>query len=345
MSKLKSALVFLVLVLTATALASCAQATPEPEVAPTATKEAPPEVKEELKVALILPGVITDAGWNASAYAGLKAAEEQLGVETAYSESVPAPDFEVTFRDYAAQGYDIIIGHGSEFADAALTVAAEFPDTYFAVTNAGVKAPNVAGLDTKNQESGYIGGIVAGLVSQTKKVGYVGAMEILAMKRAEEGFKLGVAEVCPECEVLVSYTGSFDDIAKGKEAGLAQIDAGADVLFQYADASGLGVIEAAEEQDKMAIFGGGGEDARSLAPDNIVVTCLQKLAPMIVSIVQEVQDGTFTPNQVRLYGYDTGAYNLGPLNEALVTPEQADIIQGYVEKLQAGEVDLPHLQE
>lgn len=344
MKKLKNGLVYLLVLLIAASLVSCAEKTPEPTEPPPATEEAPPAA-EEIRVALVLPGVITDAGWNASAYAGLKAAEEQLGVETAYSESVPAPDFEATFRDYASQGYDIIIGHGSEFADAALTVAAEFPDTYFAVTNAGVKAPNVAGLDTKNQESGYIGGIIAGLVSQTKKTGYVGAMEILAMKRAEEGFKLGVAEVCPECEVLVSYTGSFDDIAKGKEAGLAQIDAGADVLFSYADASGLGVIEAAEEQDKMAIHGGAEDDTRSLAPDNMVATCLQKLAPMIVSIVQEVQDGTFTPNQVRLYGYDTGAYNLGPLNEALVTPEQSDIIQGYVEKLQAGEIDLPHMQE
>lgn len=335
MAKLKRTGYILILVLVALAVASCGTPTPE------AATEAP--AAEKVKVALILPGVITDAGWNAAAYAGLQAAEEQLGVVTAYSESVQPPDYEATFRDYASQGYDIVIGHGSEFGDAALTVAEEFPDTYFAVTNAAVKAPNVAGLDTKNEETGFMAGVVAGVVSETKTVGYVGAMEILAMKRGEEGFKLGVAEVCPDCEVLVSYTGSFDDIAKGKEAGLAMVDAGADVLFQYADASGLGVIEAAKEQGVMAIGSGG--DQSSLAPDNVVTTCLQELAPMIVSIVQEVADGTFTPNQVRLYGYDTDAYNLAPLNEDLVTPEQSEVILGYRDKLEAGQVELPHLLE
>ena len=333
---LKKAFYLLILISISLAAVGCAKATPE------ATEPSAAE-PEKVKVALILPGVITDAGWNASAYEGLKAAEEQLDVETAYSESVPAPDFEATFRDYASQGFDIVIGHGSEFGDAALTVAQEFPDTYFAVTNAAVKAENVAGLDTKNEETGFMAGVVAGTVTETKVVGYVGAMEILAMKRGEEGFRLGVEEVCPDCEVLVSYTGSFDDIAKGKEAALAMIDAGADVIMQYADASGLGVIEAAKEQGVMAIGSGG--DQSSLAPDNVVTTCLQKLAPMIVSIVQEVQDGTFTPNQVRLYGYDTGAYDLAPLNDDLVTEEQAEVILSYRDKLKAGEVELPHLME
>jgi basic membrane protein A len=319
--------------------ASCAQPTPEAEE-PTE----PPVVEEEpVKVALILPGVITDAGWNAAAYEGLMAAKEQLGVETAYSESVPPPEYESTFRDYASQGYDLIIGHGSEYGDAALTVAQEFPDTYFAVTNAAVKAENVAGLDTKNEESGFMAGVVAGLASETKQVGYVGAMEILAMKRAEEGFKLGVEEVCPDCEVLVSYTGSFDDIAKGKEAALAMIDAGADVLFQYADASGLGVIEAAEEAGVMAIGSGG--DQSELAPDHVITTTLQQLAPLITAIVKEVQTGTFQSNTIRLHGYDTGAYDLAPLNEDLLAEEEIGTILEYEQKLENGEVELPHLME
>lgn len=330
--------VSLVLVLLALLVSACAPATP---AAPAATEAPPAAEAEKVRVALVLPGVISDAGWNASAYEGLMAAKDQLGVEVAYSEAVQMPDFETTFRDYANKGYDLIIGHGSEFGDAALKVAQEFPDTYFAITNSDAKAANVAGLDTKNEESGYIAGITAGTLTKSKVVGYVGAMEIVAMQRGEEGFRKGVETVCPDCKVLVAYTGSFDDMAKGKETALAQIDNGADVIFQYADASGLGVIEAAKEKNKMAI--GMTNDQSSLAPDHVVTSTLQKLAPIIVSIVKEVQDGSFKPNEVRLYGYDTGAYDLAPLNTKLVTPEQQKAIMDVVAALKAGTVELPHL--
>ena len=332
--------VSVLIVLLAMLVSACAPASPT--AAPEEASQ-PAASSGAIKVALVLPGVISDAGWNASAYEGLTAAKDQLGVEIAYSESVPLADFEATFRDYASKGYNLIIGHGSEFGDAALTVAQEFPDTFFAITNSDVKAANVAGLDTKNEESGYMAGYVAGTISKSKKVGYVGAMEIVAMKRAEEGFKLGAQAACPDCEVLVGYTGSFDDIAKGKETALAQIDNGADVVFQYADASGLGVLEAAKEKNVAAI--GMGSDQSELAPDNVVTSTIQKLAPIIVSITQEVQEGKFVPNQVRLYGYNTGAYDLAPLNSKLVTDEQAAKIQAVLDDMKAGKIELPHLSE
>lgn len=326
-----------ILVMLALFVSACA-----PAATPTAAPEAPkPEKTGPVKVALVLPGVISDAGWNASAYEGVMAAKDQLGVEVAYSEAVAMPDFEATFRDYASKGYNLIIGHGSEFGDAALTVAKEFPNTYFAITNSNVKAANVAGLDTKNEESGYIAGYVAGTITKTKKVGYVGAIEIVAMKRGAEGFELGVKAACPDCEALVGWTGSFDDIAKGKETALAQYEKGADVIFQYADASGLGVLEAAKEKGKAAI--GMTSDQSPLAPDNVVTSTLQGLAPIIVSIVKEVQDGKFVPNTVRLYGYDTGAYDLAPLSKKWVTDEQALKIQAVVADLKAGKIELPHL--
>lgn len=339
MKKFSKILVFITLL--ALIITACAPAAKPKDAPDTAKPEEPAAPAKAVKVALVLPGVISDAGWNASAYKGVMTAKEELGVEVAYSESVAMPDFEATFRDYASKGYDIVIGHGSEFGDAALMVAKEFPETYFAITNCDVKAANVAGLDTKNEESGYMAGFVAGTITKTKKVGYVGAMEIVAMKRAEEGYKLGVKAACPDCEVLVGYTGSFDDIAKGKETALAQIDKGADVIFQYADASGLGVIEAGKEKNIALI--GMTEDQSPLAPDNVVTSTLQALGPIIVSIVKEVQDGKFVPNEVRLYGYDTGAYDLAPLNKKLVTDEQAAKIEAAVADMKAGQIELPHL--
>jgi len=326
-----------IFILLATIIASCA---PKATETPAVTEE-PVAPEKKIKVALVLSGVISDASWNASAYEGLMAAEKELGVEGAYSESVQQPEFEAAFRDYANKGYDIVIGHGSEFGDAALVVAKEFPNTYFAITNSDVKAANVAGLDTKNEESGYIAGFIAGTLTKTKKVGYVGSMEIVGMLRGAEGFQLGVKAACPDCEALIAYTGSFDDIAKGKETALALYDNGADIIWQYADASGLGVIDAAKAENMLVI--GMGTDQTSLAPDNMVTSTIQHLGPIIVSIVKEVQDGSFTPNTVRLNGYDTGAYELAPLNKKLVTPEQEAAIMAVVDQLVAGQIELPHL--
>lgn len=259
-------------------LSACAPATVAP-AKPAATQAASAPAKK-LKVALVMSGVITDGSWNAAAYQGLMDAVKKFpDIETAYSESVPLADFENTYRDYASKGYNLIIGHGSQFADVTLLVAKDNPNTYFAVTNADVSAANVAGMDTKNEEVGYMGGFIAGLLSKTKTVGYVGGQEILAMKRAELGFVKGVPASCAECKPLVSYVGDSKDAVKGKETGLAMIDKGADVIYHSADAAGLGVIEAAKE--KKIIMIGNTSDQSKLAPDNIVTSTVRNLAPVI----------------------------------------------------------------
>ncbi|NPV75563.1 MAG: BMP family protein [Anaerolineae bacterium] len=351
---MKNHLKFLtIFVLFVMVLAACAPAAPqatdsapaEPAKVEEPAKAEEPAAEsasaEPVKIALVLPGVITDNGWNAAAYNGLKAAAEQYGIEMAYSESVPLPDYESTFRDYASKGYKLVIGHGSEFADVALLVGKEFPNTLFAVTNADVKAENVAGLDTKNEEAGYIAGFMAGLVSKTKTVGFVGGMEIVAMKRAELGFKAGVPVSCPDCEVLISWVGSTNDAAKGKETALAQIDKGADVLYQVADAAGLGVIEAAKEKNIKMIGNTGNQ--RDMAPDHIITSTRRDLAPVITQIVKEVVEGTFQPNTVRMHGFDTGIYYLEDFNMNLVTEEQVAKINAEVERLKKGEVVLEHI--
>ena len=84
-----------------------------------------PVAAEDISVALLLPGSIGDAGWNANAFKGLQEIEAE-GIETAYTESVPVPDIEAAFRGYAEEGYTLIIGHGFEFGEPALKVAPDF---------------------------------------------------------------------------------------------------------------------------------------------------------------------------------------------------------------------------
>jgi basic membrane protein A len=293
------------------------------------------------KVALVLPGVITDGSWCAAAYSGLEAAIAQYdNIETTYSESVQLADFENVYRDYASKGYDLIIGHGSEYADVSMLMAKEYPNTYFAVTNADVSADNVAGLDTKNEEAGYVAGFIAGLLSKSKKVGYVGGMEILAMKRGEVGFRAGVPDSCPDCEVVVSYVGSNDDVAKGKETAYAMIDKGVDVIYQSANAAGLGVIEAGKEKNILLI--GNTADQAPLAPDNVVTSTVRNLSPVITQIIGDMASGNFKGG-VRMHGFDTGIYYLSDFNKNLITDDQIATVEAQVQKLINGEVKLEHI--
>ncbi len=337
MSK-KVFLIALVLLLAAT-LVACA---PKEDVG---TPEPAEEAEEGIRVALILESVITDAGWNAAGYEGLmSAAAEVPGIEVAYSENVKSPDWVATARDYASQGFDIVLLHHGWMADTALEVAPDFPDTLFVVSNSGIFGPNYVGLDTKNQESGYMAGFIAGTVTQTQKVGAIMAWEgVLPFRRGMLGFAQGLAAACPDCEYSEAYVGSSEDIAGGKEAALAMYDGGVDVIWQYADAAGLGVLEAAEETGHMVI--GSGADQLELGPNSVVTTTVQSLGPVILDVIQGTIDGTYDPNVHHLYGYDNGAYMLGELNMDLLTEEQAEAILAVRDQLVNGEIEIEHLAE
>jgi len=338
------------LIILAMALAGCAPQ-PAPTQVPAATQIAPTQSSnqpaaatapaQKIKVALVLPGTINDNGWSQVAYSGVTAGAKETGAEVAYTESAQLPDFETIFRDYANKGYNLVIGHGSEYADVAVKIGKEFPKTYFAVTNADVKAENVAGLDTKNEEAGYLAGFIAGTMSKSKKIGIVGAMEIVAMKRAAEGFVLGAKASCPDCKTFSSWVGSFDDAGKGKETAMAMIEQGVDVVYANADAAGIGVIAGCKEKGVMVVGDTG--DQSSLAPDLVITSMMQNLDPMFVEIIQEVAGGKFIPNNVRMNGFDTGIYYIAPLNKKLVTDDQSAKILAEVDKVKNNQVKLPHM--
>ena len=299
------------------------------------------EADKAFRVALILPGVIADQSWNAVGYAGLMAVRTELGAEVAYSESVPSTRYDAVFKEYAQDRYNLVIGHGSEFGDAAVRVSKEFPNVYFAVMNSGVNGPNLAGMDTKNEEMGYISGYIAGLLTKTKVVAFIGATRIVAMARAEQGFLLGVKAACPDCSVLVDYIGVFDDEAKGRRTALGLIAQRADVLFNNDDEAGLGALKAAEEQSVLAI--GSDDDQKSIAPKAVITSVLAQVTPMMVAVAKEVFEGTFIPNQVRMNGFETGTYELAPLDLDMISSEQAERLYAEVEKLKEGKIRLPHL--
>jgi basic membrane protein A and related proteins len=194
------------------------------------------------QVALLTPGPVSDAGWNAAAYDGLQLIRGQLGAQTALVQTTAPADFDDAFRDFAARRFKLIFAQGFEYTDAALSAGRQFPHSYFVVTSGSAASANVASLSFKIEQAAYVLGVLAGGMSTTGVAGTIGGIELPAIKLTFSGFERGFKTIRPKGRVLTSFIGSFDDVGAAKEAALAEIGQGADMLFHDADAAGLGVF-------------------------------------------------------------------------------------------------------
>lgn len=262
---------------------------------------------KKLKVALLLPGTINDNGWNATAYNGLKLIEEKLGAEIAYSEKVAQSDQEEVFRNYAAQGFDLLIGHGFEFADAAERVAKDNPNVKFLITSTDISQdPNVASENTNPLQMGFLEGVVAGLATKTNNVGAVGGMDIPPISNAIKGYVAGVKYINPDVKVTTTMTGDFDDAVKSKEAAKALIAQGADVVMLDADQAGLGVIEACKEKGVYAVSSISPQ--HELAPDTVLGSGISDVPLAMELVAKHVVDGDFKSQFYNLGVSDGAVY-------------------------------------
>ncbi|ATW28434.1 hypothetical protein DCMF_07425 [Candidatus Formimonas warabiya] len=267
-----------------------------------------------LKVAMLMSGPISDGGYNASAYQGLMDSKKELGIEVAYSESVPLAEYEAAFRDYAMQGYDIVIGHGFEFQDGALKVAKEFPDVKFLVVSGNQgQEPNMASINLKTEETGYLMGALAGMMTKSNKIGAVGGAPVPPIVAPIEAFKQGARLVNPEVEILDSYIGSWDDVDKAKETAIAMINKGADIVMPIASMAGVGVIKGAQEKGAYAL--GYSADQNDIAPGTVLSSGILSIPDAIRLTLKDIKDGKFKAGVIN-YGLKDGVLKIAPYHEA-----------------------------
>ena len=181
------------------------------------------------------------------AYNALKQVEKDLGAEVSYVELKQDPaSYEKAFRDFAAQGYQLVMGHGNEFEDAAKAAAVDYPNVQFFISSSRLSEPTVTGLNTASDQPLYLMGVIA--AKMCKAAGFVGGMEIPPISEALTGFINGAKSVDPNFKVYSTYIGNFDDAAAAKEAALGMIAQGADCIVPDADAAGQGVYQAVVEK-------------------------------------------------------------------------------------------------
>ncbi len=296
----------------------------------------PASAGEKLRVAAVMPGTITDGSFNQSCYEGLKMIEKELGAEIAFSEKVSQADQVENITDYARRNYDLVIAHGGEMDDAAVKVAKKFPKVKFFVTNGTAKGPNIAHGGVNPTHYSYLCGLVGGKMTKTNKLAVVSGNEFPLIITNYEAFKKGVNDYNPTAEVSIIYTGSWDDVAKAKEAAFAQIAMGVDVLYPILDLATLGIIEGAREKG-VYVFGFS-KDQLDVAPDNVLCSAIQNYSVVLLHIAQLVKEGKFEGGKAYSLGFETpGVTGTGRINK-VVPGEVEDLIKKVTQDLAAGKI-------
>lgn len=297
-----------------------------------------------LRVGLVLDkGGKDDKSFNSAAFKGAAAAAREFSVDL---KDVECPDdaaFEPALRTFAERGYPLVFAIGFAQIDAVKKVAPQFPDTHFAVVDGIVEGPNVASLMFSEHEGSYLVGYLAGLVSKSGKVGFIGGMDVPLIRRFQMGYEAGVKAADPKAEVLVNYVGAnssaWANPSRGKELALGQIARKADVIFHAAGASGLGVFDAVEEKQKLAI--GVDSNQNAVKPGRVLTSMLKRVDTAVYETIKDKVAGKFAAGTRYLGLADKGIdYAVDEHNRTLIEPFQAKLAQ-VREGIVKGEIKVP----
>jgi basic membrane protein A len=291
--------------------------------------------QSNFRVALLTPGPVSDAGWNAAAYDGLQLIKRKMGADVATVQTTSPADFDDAFRDFASRGFNLVFAHGFEYTDAALKAGKEFPHTWFVVTSGSGSSDNVASLSFKIEDAAYIEGVLAGGMTKTRTAGAIGGIELPAIKLAFEGFRRGFVSMQPQGRLLTGFTGSFDDVGAAKEAALAQISQGADFLFHDADAAGLGVFEAAREKQVYAF--GANRNQNDIVPTVVIASAVTSIPEAFLKIAIDVKAGGFRPGMIE-FGMRDGMVRvvINPQLESRIPPTVMEQVKRAEQQLESG---------
>ncbi|MDD2371585.1 MAG: BMP family protein [Firmicutes bacterium] len=310
------------------------------------------DTSNKLKVALILPGKKDDLSFNQSMYEGMmayvKANPDKIDLKV--TENVyEVSDIEPALLDFADQGYDVIIGHGFQFMEPLIKVAAQYPDTAFVLGTGYKFESNSVIYDVSLDRGGYQMGVIAALATQTDKIGVIGGADVSEIYRGHEGFKLGAKSINPNIQVQEVYTGDWNDTAGAKEAAIGMYDSGVDVIWHSGDGIGLGVIQAAKEKDKYVL--GNVADQHDLAPNNVLSGVVYQWQAVLEGIFADIESGKIndlTDNE-RFYWItaENGGEVYSKINDpkGWLTSDDLTKVESSWSDLKSGKIDFSVIKE
>jgi len=246
----------------------------------------------DFKVAIVAPSASNDLAFTQSMVdaANVLVDDGTIGEVAITDLTFNIDDAAVAIRDYASEGFDLVIGHGSQYGGSISEIAKDFPETSFAWgTSADTFGlANVYAYEAASDQGGRVMGLMAAELSANDNVGIVGPIEVGDAKLYVDGFKAGVLAAKPSATVNVNYIDSFSDVALAAEAAQSLIGAGADVLSGTAQMV-VGAIGVAKT-DGVAWFGTQANQT-DLAPEIVVASQVYHWEHMLDEIVSNVKDG------------------------------------------------------
>lgn len=294
---------------------------------------------DEFKIGLITDvGGVNDGSFNQSAWEGLEKAGEELGVEVNYLESATDADYQPNMETFVDEDYDLIISVGYMLADATREAAEANPDTKFAIIDdSSIDLPNVTSLMFKAEQASYLVGYVAGLTTKTNNIGFVVGMTNETMNQFGYGYCAGAIDANPDITVQQFNANSFADSATGKTMANTAITNGADIVFQAAGATGLGVIEACQEVGVYAI--GVDSDQSSIAPKTVLTSAMKRVDNAVYDAVQELIDDKLEGG-VQTFDLAAGGVDIAP-SQDLISDDVIKAVDEVKEKIISGDVVIP----
>lgn len=311
-----------------------------------------PGGERRVKIGLVTDvGGLNDNGFNHLSYVALRKAILTLGVRGSVVESHSGDDYEPNLTEYAAQGYDLIIGVGFLMQQAIGTVSAEFPNTHFAIvdgvpTDANgntVQRPNVASILFREQEAGAIVGVIAGMLEksgQTKgkvnTISAVGGISIPPVNRYIAGYQWGAKQEDPSIKMLIGYSNDFSDPSKCAGVAKGQMAAGADIVFSVAGGCGLGALQAAGQRGFYSI---GVDTDQKGADASVIASAVKRVDVAVYTVIEDTGNAKFPAGQ-DYFGLANDGVGYAPGNLPLSPAIQSEVTK-IAEKIKSGSVTVP----
>lgn len=295
-----------------------------------------------------------DKSFNDGAYIGAMRAANELGARVRFVEPGEGSDREAGLRLLAAEGMDLVVGVGFIFTDDLTELAKEYPNVSFAGVDFAVSIgkdgqpvpppPNLAGLKFREEQGSFLVGALAALVGNSKKVGFVGGMDSPLIHKFEAGYRAGVKQVCPDCEVIAQYAGvtpaAFRNPGRGKELALSQYEQGVNVIYHASGSTGLGVFEAARTMNRFGI--GVDADQHGEAPGRVLTSMVKRVDNAVYDAIKRVQERRFRGG-INVFGLaeDGVGYVYDVNNRALIPDSVRARLEALKADIIAGRISVP----
>ena len=295
----------------------------------------------------VRPGVVYDLGgkfdksFNEGVYDGAAKFAANTGIEFREFEVQNDPQRVQALRNFARRGQDPILAVGFQYASALDKVAPEFPETRFAIIDAVVDQPNVQSIIFREHEGAFVVGILAAMAAEGGRIGFVGGMDVPLIRRFACGYVLGARHANPDVRVFQNMTGTtgaaWNDPVKGAELAKSQFDRGAEVVFQAAGSTGLGVLQAAADVGRLGI--GVDSNQNHLHPGNMLTSMLKRVDVAAYEVFDSARRDAWESG-VRVLGLKENGigWALDEYNEALITPAMKVAADEAVRMIVAGEL-------